>query len=51
MQVRGWPVVTISRGEVLCKDGEVTSEAGRGNFLRCARPFARKAGPAPVFGP
>jgi dihydropyrimidinase len=51
MQVRGWPVVTISRGEVLCVDGEVTSEAGRGNFLRCERPFARKLGFAPVFGP
>jgi dihydropyrimidinase len=51
MQVTGWPVVTISRGEVLCVDGEVTSKAGRGKFLRCERPFARKAGPAPVFGP
>lgn len=51
MQVTGWPVVTISRGEVLCADGEVTSKAGRGNFLRCERPFARKLGFAPVFGP
>ena len=51
MQVTGWPVVTISRGEVLCADGEVTSNAGRGNFLRCERPFVRKPGFAPVFGP
>jgi dihydropyrimidinase len=51
MQVTGWPVVTISRGEVLCMDGEVTSKPGRGNFLRCERPFARKPGFAPVFGP
>ncbi|MGC2029790.1 MAG: dihydropyrimidinase [Steroidobacteraceae bacterium] len=51
MQVTGWPVVTISRGEVLCADGEVTSEAGRGNFLRCERPFIRKPGFAPVLGP
>jgi dihydropyrimidinase len=51
MQVTGWPVVTISRGEVLCVDGEVTSKAGRGNFLRCERPFDRKLGFAPVFGP
>ncbi|HSY95488.1 MAG TPA: dihydropyrimidinase, partial [Steroidobacteraceae bacterium] len=35
MQVTGWPVVTISRGEVLYADGEVTSKAGRGLFLRC----------------
>ena len=51
MEVTGWPVVTISRGEVLCMDGEVTSEAGRGHFLRCERPFARKLGVAPVLGP
>jgi dihydropyrimidinase len=51
MQVTGWPVVTISRGEVLCADGEVTSKAGRGKFLRCERPLARKPGFAPVLGP
>jgi len=50
MQVTGWPVVTISRGEVLCADGEVTSKAGRGNFLRCERPFARQLGLTPVLG-
>ena len=43
MQVKGWPVVTISRGEVVYVDGEVTSSAGRGRFLRCERPFARKS--------
>jgi dihydropyrimidinase len=42
MQVRGWPVMTISRGEILCEDGKVTSSAGRGRFLRCERPFARR---------
>jgi dihydropyrimidinase len=41
MQVKGWPVVTISRGEVVYADGKVTSEAGRGRFLPCARPFPR----------
>ena len=49
MQVRGWPVMTISRGEVLYDDGRVSSTAGRGRFLRCDRPFAPKPGPAPVF--
>jgi dihydropyrimidinase len=48
-QVRGWPVVTISRGEVLCADGQVTSNAGRGQFLRCDRPFTPSRGPAPVL--
>ncbi len=43
MQVKGWPVVTVSRGEVVYADGKVTSEAGRGRFLQCARPFPRGA--------
>jgi dihydropyrimidinase len=43
MQVRGWPVMTISRGELLYADGQVTSKAGRGRFLPCGRPFAPQA--------
>ena len=42
--VRGWPIVTISRGDVLWNDGEVTSNAGRGRFLACERPFAPQSG-------
>jgi dihydropyrimidinase len=49
MQVRGWPVVTISRGDVVCADGQVFSTAGRGRFLRCARPFAPKRSLIPVL--
>ena len=45
MQVRGWPVTTISRGDIVCDDGQVTSQAGRGRFLRCERPFERKSDP------
>jgi dihydropyrimidinase len=47
--VRGWPVITISRGEVLYIDGQVTSNAGRGRFLRCDRPFTPKREAAPVL--
>jgi dihydropyrimidinase len=32
-QVRGWPVVTISRGEVIWAGGDVRGCAGRGRFL------------------
>ena len=32
--VRGWPVVTISRGEVIVDRGEWLGEPGRGRFLR-----------------
>jgi dihydropyrimidinase len=45
-RVRGWPVMTISRGELLYADGQVTSTAGRGRFLRCDRPFRPKREPA-----
>jgi dihydropyrimidinase len=33
MKVRGWPVATISRGEILWLNGEVIGKAGRGRFL------------------
>jgi dihydropyrimidinase len=48
-RVRGWPVITIARGELLCVDGVVTSNAGRGQFQRCERPFKPKRGPSPVL--
>jgi dihydropyrimidinase len=47
--VRGWPIMTISRGEVLWADGVVTSQPGRGRFLRCSRPFSPQRGLAPVL--
>lgn len=33
LTVRGWPRVTMSRGEVLCVDGQWLGEAGRGRFV------------------
>jgi dihydropyrimidinase len=33
MTVKGWPVVTISRGEMIWANGEVRGRAGRGQFL------------------
>jgi dihydropyrimidinase len=41
--VRGWPVVTISRGEVLVADGQFRAERGRGRFVR--RSYAAGAAP------
>lgn len=32
-EVTGWPVVTISRGEVVYRDGEIVAEAGRGRLV------------------
>jgi len=34
MDLTGWPVFTISRGEVIVKDGAPTKENGRGKFIR-----------------
>jgi dihydropyrimidinase len=32
-QLRGLPVLTLSRGEVIARDGQLVSEAGRGRHL------------------
>jgi dihydropyrimidinase len=45
--VRGWPVMTISRGDVVCTDGEVVKAAGRGRFLPCKQPMVGTAGAIP----
>ncbi len=43
--VKGWPVTTLSRGEVVCTAGEPRGQPGRGRFLPCAKPdMARPAG-------
>ena len=34
MTVTGWPVMTLSRGEAIWNDGEVTAEPGRGRWLK-----------------
>ncbi len=38
LEVQGWPDVTVSRGDVIWRDGEFVGEAGRGEFLLCERP-------------
>ncbi len=37
-KIHGWPVVTLSRGEVVWRDGKVEGEPGRGRFLPCELP-------------
>lgn len=37
--VTGWPIMTISRGDVVWDDGKVLAEPGRGQFIARARPF------------
>ncbi len=37
LHVTGWPVTTVSRGEVIWHDETFMGEPGRGTFLRCER--------------
>jgi len=34
MELRGYPVMTISRGEIIMEDGKFTGQRGRGRFLK-----------------
>ncbi|WP_455438268.1 dihydroorotase [Hungatella hathewayi] len=34
MKLKGWPRYTISRGEIIQKDGVITAKPGRGKYLR-----------------
>jgi len=43
MRVKGWPVTTLSRGEVVWQDGEVMGQPGRGRFLKRAMSSAVSA--------
>ena len=38
MRLTGWPVMTLSRGEPVCRDGAPLGAPGRGQFLPCALP-------------
>jgi dihydropyrimidinase len=34
IRVKGVPILTVSRGEVVVEDGRFTGERGRGQFIR-----------------
>ena len=44
-RLRGWPVTTISRGEVVWHEGRVTSRPGRGRFVPAGLPLVPAAEP------
>jgi len=45
-ELTGWPVVTISRGEVIVEDGKLKAERGRGKFVeRAISPEVLNAAP------
>ncbi len=39
MKVKGWPKIIISRGEIVCYEGEVRGNPGRGQFLERGLPM------------
>lgn len=39
MRVRGYPVYTVSRGEVVFEEGEALTRPGRGRFLKRGKPI------------
>jgi dihydropyrimidinase len=43
LRITGWPVITLSRGEVVYQDGRFTGRPGHGRFLPCARPEPARA--------
>jgi dihydropyrimidinase len=42
MAVKGAPVLVLSRGEVVCREGELVAAPGRGAFLPCDHPEPAK---------
>jgi dihydropyrimidinase len=42
IQCHGWPMMTISRGEVVSCNGEFMGKAGHGRFVR-RKPFLRQS--------
>jgi dihydropyrimidinase len=39
IEIKGYPVTTISRGEVIVQDGKFTGQKGRGKFIKCGLPM------------
>jgi len=42
MAIKGAPVLALSRGEVVCREGELVAAPGRGAFLPCDHPEPAK---------
>ena len=40
MRLKGWPKLTLSRGEVVCEEGRPAAARGRGKFLAAGIPMA-----------
>ena len=38
LEIEGWPVTVLSRGEVVIENEKLLAMAGRGEFLPCSKP-------------
>ncbi|MBY2989452.1 dihydropyrimidinase [Rhizobium leguminosarum] len=47
--VKGWPIMTISRGDIVWDDGRIMAEPGRGQFIARQRPFPPQQGLSKVL--
>jgi dihydropyrimidinase len=48
MVVDGWPVLVMSRGDVIVEDMQLHATPGRGAFLRCGKPDPARPKPPRV---
>ena len=49
-RVTGWPILTLSRGRAVWRDGQVVATPGQGRFLPCGLPEAARPLGRPVHG-
>ena len=50
-ELTGYPVMTLSRGEVVMDEGRMSGSAGRGLFQKCDRPEAARPRGRPLIDP
>jgi dihydropyrimidinase len=50
-ELTGYPVMTLSRGEIVMEDAKMSGSAGRGRFQRCYRPEAARPRGKPLIDP
>ena len=50
-ELTGYPVMTLSRGEVVMEEAKMSGSAGRGRFQKCDRPEAARPRGKPLIDP
>jgi dihydropyrimidinase len=50
-ELTGYPVMTLSRGEIVMEEAKMSGSAGRGRFQKCDRPEAARPRGKPLIDP